>query len=143
MLTFPPDVIQGKYRRASGVPIAQEAGFDVVEPESSDELDAALAGHVAVFAAGPAGTQILRRSGWADVEALEVVVDYSAAEPVGVEGVARDDDLTDEDGVKKLGALAVGGPKMKLQKRCVQRMFEAKGTVLDLTGVYDVALEAL
>ena len=143
MLTFPPDVMQGAYRRASGIPVAQEAGFDVVEPESSDELDAALAGHVAVFAAGPAGTQILRRSGWADIEALEVVVDYSAAEPVGVEGVARDDDLEDEDGVKKLGALAVGGPKMKLQKRCVERMFEAKGTVLDLTGVYDVALEVL
>jgi hypothetical protein len=25
----------------------------------------------------------------------------------------------------------------------VQRMFEAKGTVLDLSGVYDVALETL
>jgi len=60
-----------------------------------------------------------------------------------VEGVARDDDLADEDGVKKLGALAVGGPKMKVQKRCVQRMFETKGTVLDLMGVYDVALETL
>jgi hypothetical protein len=143
MLTFPPDVTKGTYRRASGIPVAQEAGFDVVEPESSDELDVALAGHVAVFAAGPAGTQILRRSGWADSEALEVVVDYSAAEPVGVDGVARDDDLEDEDGVKKLGALAVGGPKMKLQKRCVERMFQAKGTVLDLTGVYDVALDVL
>jgi hypothetical protein len=71
------------------------------------------------------------------------VVDYSAADPVGVEGVDRTDDLEDEDGVLKLGALAVGGPKMKLQKRCVQRMFETKGTVLDLTGVYDVALEVL
>jgi methylenetetrahydrofolate/methylenetetrahydromethanopterin dehydrogenase (NADP+) len=118
------------------------AGFDVVEPASSDELDAALAGHVAVFAAGPAGTQILRRSGWAKVEGLRVAVDYSAAEPVGVEGVARDDDLDEDDGVLKLGALAVGGPKMKLQKRCVQRMFESKGVVLDLNGVYDVALEA-
>jgi hypothetical protein len=143
VLTFPPDVMGGGYRRASGIPVAQEAGFDVVEPASSDELDAALAGHVAVFAAGPAGTQILRRSGWADIEALQVVVDYSASEPVGVQGVARDDDLEDEDGVKKLGALAVGGPKMKLQKRCVQRMFEAKGTLLDLTGVYDVALGAM
>jgi hypothetical protein len=143
MLTFPPDVMKGSHRRASGIPVAQEAGFDVVEPASSDELDDALTGHVAVFAAGPAGRQILRRSGWADIEGLEAVVDYSAAEPVGVEGVARDDDLEDEDGIKKLGALAVGGPKMKLQKRCVERMFEAKGTVLDLTGVYDVALEAL
>jgi hypothetical protein len=142
-LTFPPDVMEGGYRRASGIPVAQEAGFEVVEPASSDELDAALAGHAAVFSAGPAGTQILRRSGWAQVEGLRVLVDYSAAEPVGVEGVASDDDLDEEDGVFKLGALAVGAPKMKLQKRCVERMFETKGTVLDLMGVYDVALDAL
>jgi hypothetical protein len=70
-----------------------------------------------------------------------VIVDYSAAEPVGVQDVARDDNLTEEDGVLKLGALAVGGPKMKLQKRCVQRMFETKGMVLDLESIYDVALE--
>ena len=143
MLTFPPDVFEGEHRRASGISVAQEAGLKVVEPGSSDELDRALAGHVAVFAAGPAGTQILRRSGWAQVEGLQAVVDYSAAEPVGVEGVERDDELEVQDGVKKLGALAVGGPKMKLQKRCVQEMFKTKGTVLDLMGVYDVALEVL
>jgi hypothetical protein len=143
VLTFPADVLEGGYRRASGIEVAQEAGFEVVEPGSSGKLDAALAGHVAVFAAGPAGTQILRRSGWAQVDGLEVVVDYSAAEPVGVDGVARDDDLKEQAGVRKLGALAVGGPKMKLQKRCVQRMFESKGTVMDLEGVYDVALDVL
>ncbi|HWD75133.1 MAG TPA: methylene-tetrahydromethanopterin dehydrogenase N-terminal domain-containing protein [Solirubrobacteraceae bacterium] len=143
MLTFPPDVMKGGYRRASGIAVAEEAGFQVVEPASSDEVDAALIGDLAVFAAGPAGTQILRRSGWADVEGLRVVVDYSAAEPVGVEGIDRMDELKEEDGVLKLGALAVGAPKMKLQKRCVQRMFETKGTVMDLTGIYDVALEVL
>src|SRR5450432_2228628 len=51
MLTFPPDVFEGEHRRASGISIAQEAGLEVVEPASSDEVDAALAGHVAVFAA--------------------------------------------------------------------------------------------
>jgi hypothetical protein len=142
MFTFPPDVMKGEYRRASGVPVAQEAGFEVIEPESSDDLDAGLADHAVVFAAGPAGTQILRRSGWAQ-EGVRVVVDYSAAEPVGVEGVDRGDSLEEEDGVLKLGALAVGGPKMKLQKSCIRRMFEDKGTVLDLEGVYDVALDAL
>ncbi|HUJ35018.1 MAG TPA: methylene-tetrahydromethanopterin dehydrogenase N-terminal domain-containing protein [Solirubrobacteraceae bacterium] len=141
MFTFPPDVIEG-HRRASGIPVAEEAGFEVVEPASSDELEAALAGRAVVFAAGPAGTRILRRSGWAQ-EGVRVVVDYSAAEPVGIEGVDRGDNLDEEDGVKKLGAIGVGGPKMKLQKACIRRMFEAKGTVLDLEGVYDVALEAL
>jgi hypothetical protein len=140
--TFPPDVMKSGHRRASGIPVAQEAGFEVVEPESSDALDAALAGYPVIFAAGPAGIQILRRSGWAQ-EGVRVVVDYSAAEPVGVEGVDRGDSLEEEDGVLKLGALAVGGPKMKLQKACIRAMFETKGTVLDLDGVYDVAREAL
>jgi hypothetical protein len=142
MFTFPPDVMEGKYRRAAGVPVAQEAGLEVVEPGSSDELDTALAGTAVVFAAGPAGTQILRRTGWAQ-DGLLAVVDYSAAEPVGIQGVDRGDNLDEEDGVKKLGALAVGGPKMKVQKACIRRMFETKGTVMDLEGVYDVALEVL
>jgi hypothetical protein len=142
LLTFPPDVMEGGYRRASGIGVAQKAGFEVAEPDSSDELDNALIDQVAIFVAGPAGTQILRRSGWTQ-EGLRVVVDYSAAEPVGVEGIERTDNLKEEDGVLKLGALAVGGPKMKLQKRCVERMFESKGTVLDLTGVYEIALEVL
>ena len=140
--TFPPDVMEAGHRRASGIPVAQEAGFEVVEPASSDELDAALAGCAVVVAAGPAGTQILRRSGWAQ-EGTRVVVDYSAAEPVGIEGVDRGDNLDEEDGVLKLGALAVGRPKMKLQKACIRKMFESKGTVLDVEGVYDVALEVL
>jgi hypothetical protein len=142
MFTFPPDVMEGGYRRAGGIDVAKEAGFEVVEPGSSDELDEALGDHAVIFAAGPAGTQILRRSGWSR-DGVQVVVDYAAAEPVGVEGVDRGDSLEEEDGVKKLGALAVGGPKMKLQKACVRRLFESKGTVLDIEGVYDVALEAL
>lgn len=143
VLTFPPDVFEGAFRRASGIPVAEQAGFTVTEPDSSDALDAALAGHVAVFAAGPAGIQVLRRSGWQGVDGLRVVVDYSAAEPLGVEGVGSMDELVEENGVLKLGALAVGGPKMQLQKRCVQRLFEVKGTVLDLDAVYDTALQTL
>jgi hypothetical protein len=140
VLTFPPDVVEGEFRRASGIAVAEQAGFTVAEPQTSDELDDSLADHAAVFAAGPAGVQILRRSGWSGAQ---VVVDYSAAEPVGVEGVDRGDDLAEEDGVRKLGALAVGAPKMKLQTACVQRLFEDKGAVLDLEGIYEVALDAL
>jgi hypothetical protein len=140
VLTFPPDVVEGEFRRARGIGAAEEAGFEVVEPQTSDELDSALEGHAVLFAAGPAGLQILRRSGWTGAK---VVVDYSAAEPVGVEGVDRNDDLAEEDGVLKLGALAVGAPKMKLQTACVRQLFENKNVVLDLDGIYDVALAAL
>src|ERR1700689_5786630 len=47
VLTFPPDVFEGKFRRASGIEAAQDAGFEVIEPDSSDELEAALRDHVA------------------------------------------------------------------------------------------------
>ncbi len=141
LTTLPPDVTGAQHRRASGIAVAEQAGFEVSEPSSSEELEAALDGAAVVFAAGPAGLQVLSRERWRRLSALRALIDYSAAEPVGVEGVARDDDLREEDGVLKLGALAVGAPKMRLQKRCVQRLFEAKGTVMDLDGIYDVALE--
>ena len=80
MFTFPPDVMEGGHRRASGIPVAQEAGFEVVEPESSDELDKELAGAAVAFAAGPAGTQVLRRSGWAQ-DGMRVVVELVLETP--------------------------------------------------------------
>jgi hypothetical protein len=143
LATLPPDVTGGAHRRASGVALAERAGFTVIEPSSSSELEDALGGVAVVFAAGPAGMMVLSRERWRRLSALRALIDYSAAEPVGVEGVARDDDLREEDGVLKLGALAVGAPKMRLQKRCVQRLFEAKGTVMDLDGIYDMALALL
>ncbi len=128
LLTFPPDVMKGGHRRASGIAVAQEAGFEVIEPGSSDEVDGALAEHVAIFAAGPAGIQILRRSGWAQSGVGVVVVDYSAAEPVGVEDVDRGDDLEEKHGVRTLGALAVGGPEDEKLQEALRAawMFETK-----------------
>ena len=40
-----------------------------------------------------------------------------------------------------LGALAIGGPKMKVHKACVRRLFESNDQVLDTEEVYAIAKE--
>ena len=40
-----------------------------------------------------------------------------------------------------LGALAIGGPKMKVHKTCVRRLFESNEAVLDTDAVYEIAKE--
>ena len=40
-----------------------------------------------------------------------------------------------------LGALAIGGPKMKVHKTCIRRMFESNDQVFDTDTVYEVAKE--
>ncbi len=50
---------------------------------------------------------------------------------------------TDYDGKRVLGALAIGGPKMKVHKTCVRRLFETNEAILDVDGVYEIAKELL
>lgn len=139
---LPPDVFAGEFRRARGLDTAKELGFALVEPESSDELHGHLDGAAVVLAAAPAGMQVLAEAAWKDRDGLEVVVDYSATEPVGIEGVGSTDDLEEKGGAKVLGALAVGAPKMTVQKTCVRRLFAEPGQVLDTAAVYAAALES-
>ena len=74
-------------------------------------------------------------------ESIELLADYNAAEPLGLEGTKATDDLADHDGKLVLGALAIGGPKMKVHKTCVRRLFESNDQVLDTEAVYAIAKE--
>ena len=85
--------------------------------------------------------QVLRSDFWAQHPTLELLADYNAAEPLGLEGTKATDDLASYDGKLVLGALAIGGPKMKVHKACVRRLFEANDQVLDTDAVYTIAKE--
>ena len=86
-------------------------------------------------------SQVLRRDFWARHPTIELLADYNAAEPLGIEGTKATDDLADYDGKLVLGALAIGGPKMKVHKACVRRLFERNDQVLDTDAVYAIAKE--
>jgi hypothetical protein len=141
---IPKDRFEGKeYRRARGLTTAEERGIQIAEPEHDDALADLLDGASLVLAAGPAGVELLPGSVWREVDSIEVLADYNAAEPLGIEGTDAQDDMKDYDGKRVLGALAIGGPKMKVHKTCIQRLFESSEAVLDVDGVYEIAKEQL
>jgi hypothetical protein len=129
------------YHRPHGLEVAQERGLDVHEPADRSALEALLDGAQIVLSAGPAGVEVLRRDFWASHPTIELLADYNAAEPLGIEGTKATDDLVDHDGKLVLGALAIGGPKMKVHKACVRRLFESNDQAIDIDAVYATAKE--
>jgi hypothetical protein len=139
---IPKDRFEGKeYRRARGLATAEERGMRIAEPEDDGALKDLLDGASVVLAAGPAGIELLPEDVWRGVDSIEVLADFNAAEPLGVAGTDAQDDMKDYDGKKVLGALAIGGPKMKVHKTCVRRLFETNEAELDVDGVYEIAKE--
>jgi methylenetetrahydrofolate/methylenetetrahydromethanopterin dehydrogenase (NADP+) len=143
LATLPSDLFgdDRPYRRPRGLEGARQLGFEVREPADRAELEAILDGAQIVLAAGPSGVEVLRRDFWAQHPTIELLADYNAAEPLGIEGTKATDDLADHDGKLVLGALAIGGPKMKVHKTCVRRLFESNEQVLDTDAVYAIARE--
>ena len=143
--TLSPDLFPGDrpHRAPRGLGAAQELGLDVREPADRGELEAVLEGAQIVLSAWPAGVPVLRRDFWSQHPTLELLADYNAAEPLGIEGTKATDDMADYDGKLVLGALAIGGPKMKVHKTCVRRLFESNDQILDTDAVYEIAKELL
>jgi hypothetical protein len=131
----------GEHRRARGLTTAEELDLEIAEPKDDHELAQALEGASLVLAAGPAGIELLPKSIWTKLDAAEVVVDFNAAEPLGIEDSDAQDDFEEREGKRILGALAVGGPKMKVHKACIRKLFESNEVLLDAEGVYAVAKE--
>jgi hypothetical protein len=141
-VTIPADVLNtDSYRRPRGLEVAERLGIDAREVADRAEMEAALEGANIVLAAGPAGVQLLRQEVWSANPTIELLADYNAAEPLGIEGMEAGDDLVERDGKLVLGALGIGGQKMKTHKACVRRLFERNDLVLDADGVYAVAQE--
>jgi methylenetetrahydrofolate/methylenetetrahydromethanopterin dehydrogenase (NADP+) len=129
------------YRRPRGLDAAEKLGLETREPKDRSELEATLDGAQVVLTAGPAGVKVLRQDFWSEHPSIELLADYNAADPLGLEGTKATDDLVDYDGKLVLGALAIGGPKMKVHKTCIRRMFETNDKVFDTDTVYEVAKE--
>jgi hypothetical protein len=129
------------YRPPRGLETAKGLGLDVLEPGDRSELEGLLDGAQIVLSSGPAGIPVLRHGFWSSHPTIELLADYNAAEPLGVEDTKATDDMKDYDGKLVLGALAIGGPKMKVHKACVRRLFETNEAVLDTDAVYEIAKE--
>ena len=141
-VTIPADVLEtDSYRTPRGLAVAERLGIEAVEPGDRAEMEGALEEANIVLASGPAGVELLREEMWSASSTIELLADYNAAEPLGIEGTEAGDDLVEREGKLVLGALAIGGQKMKVHKACVRRLFESNDLVLNADGVYAVAQE--
>jgi len=96
-----------------------------------------------LVSAGPAGLCLLPSASWSARSCLKWLIDFNLVEPLGIEGVKAGDDFAEYDGKYALGALAVGNPKMKIHKACINKLFEGNNLVLDTEGVYAIAKELI
>ncbi|MFO1095956.1 MAG: NADP-dependent methylenetetrahydromethanopterin/methylenetetrahydrofolate dehydrogenase [Planctomycetaceae bacterium] len=119
--------IQGRIHNAQLEPIAGESVADIL-------------GDVQVLiAAGAAGVQFLKADQWRESSSLRVAIDVNAVPPVGLDGIDVMSKAVMQGDIACYGAIGVGGTKMKLHKRALQKLFEQNDLVLDTSEVYTLA----
>jgi methylenetetrahydrofolate/methylenetetrahydromethanopterin dehydrogenase (NADP+) len=106
-----------------------------------DSTVRALEGAHAVLCTGVEGVALVPEDVWRGHASLQVLGDVNAVPPLGLEGSKPTWDGEQADGKTVFGALAIGDLKMKVHRRCIQRLFEQNDLVLDVEEVYQVARE--
>ena len=114
---------------------------DAIVVTDPSGVTSALGDAELVLNAGPAGVRLVPRDAWASRGTLRVAADLNAVPPLGIEGIEPADAGVDRDGTTVFGALGVGNFKMKLHKRCIEKLFERNDLVLDAESIDDVAGE--
>lgn len=123
--------------------VAQVPGAKVtaVQTGTSAEVAAALDGAQLVIAAGAAGVELVSADVRRGARSLQVAIDLNAVPPLGIAGVESTDKGKERDGVLGYGAIGVGGPKMKIHKAAIQRLFTANNLVLDAEEIFAIGRE--
>jgi methylene-tetrahydromethanopterin dehydrogenase len=110
---------------------------------STEEQNSALAEAAdVIFAAGPAGKQLLSLAQLKRAKALLVVTDVNAVPPAGIEGVGVNDNAKPIPGTKAvgIGALAVGNVKYKTEAGLFDQMIKSEKPIyLDFRDAYALA----
>jgi hypothetical protein len=122
-------------RLAEQVP---QSSFTAAATGTPTSLRAALEGASVVVAAGGAGAMLLPSDARRASRSLKVAVDLNAVPPLGIEGIEAADKGADREGVICYGAIGVGGMKMKIHTRAIQRLFESNDAVLDAEEVFSL-----
>jgi hypothetical protein len=123
--------------------LRQRFGDSVRTVKMSDSSQAAAVIEDAqlVLNAGGAGICLVPRDAWAGRAGLRAIADLNAVPPLGVEGIAVNDDGVERESVTVFGALGVGKLKMKIHKACIARLFEQNDLVLDAETIAEAALQ--
>jgi hypothetical protein len=130
----------GKTQKAADA-IEKRFGVKVEAIEAKDEAarKAAVAGANLVFSAGAIGFELLSEENWSSEASIEIVVDYNAQPPLGIGGIDAMDKAKERHGKLALGALGLGGLKLKLHRTLIGKLFEAADQSFDADEIYALA----
>jgi len=112
-----------------------------LEPLAGGDIAAALGDVQIVIAAGAAGVQFLKSEQWKSSKSLRVAIDLNAVPPLGLDGIDVMSKAAMQGEIACYGAICVGGTKMKLHKRALQRLFEQNDLALDTAEIYALTSE--
>lgn len=123
---------------ATAKAINDRFGFAPATIEAFDDeaRAAAVKGVQVVFAAGAIGVRLLDEKDWRNDPTIELIADCNAQPPLGIGGVEAIDKATERHGKIAIGALGLGGLKMKLHRACIGQLFESSDQVLDAENIY-------
>jgi predicted dinucleotide-binding enzyme len=120
---------------SADLPDAKLSAVATFEPR---ELESALDGVQVVIAAGAPGAVMLQAGARGRAKSLRVAIDLNAVPPLGIEGVPSADKGKEHDDVICYGAIGVGGLKMKIHRRAIERLFESNDLVLDAEEIFEL-----
>jgi hypothetical protein len=118
--------------------IKERFGFTPKPIEAPDRQAraAAIKGAQIVFAAGAIGVQLLDETDWQNEASIELIVDCNAQPPLGIGGIEAVDKAKERHGKIIIGALGLGGLKLKLHRACIGQLFESSEQVFDAENIY-------
>ena len=123
---------------AAAKAISDRFGFapTPIEAFDNEARAGAVKGAQVVFAAGAIGVPLLDEKDWRNDPAIELIADCNAQPPLGIGGVEAIDKATERHGKITIGALGLGGLKLKLHRACIGQLFESSDQVLDAESIY-------
>ena len=131
-------------RSADAASVAAERSGGTVSGTSyeTDAAADALREAAVLIACGKAGVEMM--ADWRERSGeLSVAIDLNAVPPAGLPGIEPGDFAQTREGVVCYGAIGVGGPKMKVHKEAVRRLFTANDHIFDAEELLKLADERL
>ncbi len=107
-----------------------------IEASNNEARAAAIRGAHIVFGAGAIGIPLLDEQQWQNDPAIELIADCNAQPSLGIGGVEATDKAKERHGKIVIGALGLGGLKLKLHRACIGQLFESSEQVLDAENIY-------
>ncbi len=103
-------------------------------PEQLDCLQDATA----IFSCGAAGVPLLSATKLAQAQQVRVAIDLNAVPPAGIHGIGAMDKAVSRGERTDYGAIGVGGLKMKIHRRAIERLFTRNDLFLDAEEILSI-----